>query len=245
MATLKYLDDTGVALLWAKIKAEIAKIDPGEDNMIESISINGESLAVVNKNVDIGMKINNQQLDVDNNTVNLGVIGTHGAIVSFDPLTNTLTIDVPVDTTITDGSTNPVDGNAVYDALALKADLASPAFTGNPTATTQDTNDDSTKIATTAFVKAAIQAASIGIQFEIVTGDLPATGDPGTIYLKSHSPATRDIYDEYVWVIVDSTTTPATYGWEKIGTTQADLSNYVKFSDLVAITSAEIDQICT
>jgi len=34
-----------------------------------------------------------------------------------------------VDVTITDGSANAVSGNAVFDALALKAPLASPSFT--------------------------------------------------------------------------------------------------------------------
>ena len=41
---------------------------------------------------------------------------------------------VTVDTTITDGSTNAVSSNAVFDALALKAPLASPTFTGPVTA---------------------------------------------------------------------------------------------------------------
>lgn len=44
-------------------------------------------------------------------------------------------------------------------ALALKAPLASPAFTGNPTATTQAPGDNSARLATTAFVTAAIAAA--------------------------------------------------------------------------------------
>jgi len=39
------------------------------------------------------------------------------------------------------------------DALAAKAPLASPAFTGTPTAPTPATGDDSTTLATTAFVK--------------------------------------------------------------------------------------------
>jgi len=42
-------------------------------------------------------------------------------------------------------------------ALDLKAPLASPALTGNPTAPTQTLGNDSTRVATTAFVKAAIQ----------------------------------------------------------------------------------------
>ena len=40
-----------------------------------------------------------------------------------------------------------------------KADLASPNLSGNPTAPTQSTPDNSTRLATTAFVKAAIPAA--------------------------------------------------------------------------------------
>ena len=42
---------------------------------------------------------------------------------------------------------------ATQTALDLKANLASPALTGNPTAPTQTGTDDSTKIATTAFVQ--------------------------------------------------------------------------------------------
>ena len=42
--------------------------------------------------------------------------------------------------------------------LALKAPLASPAFTGNPTAPTQLSSDNSTRLATTAFVAAALAA---------------------------------------------------------------------------------------
>jgi hypothetical protein len=45
---------------------------------------------------------------------------------------------------------------AAADALLLaKADLASPAFTGNPTAPTQTAGDNSTKLATTAYADAA------------------------------------------------------------------------------------------
>lgn len=44
-------------------------------------------------------------------------------------------------------------------ALLLKANLASPALTGNPTAPTQTAGNNSTRLATTAFVTAAIVAA--------------------------------------------------------------------------------------
>lgn len=54
------------------------------------------------------------------------------------------------------------DAAAASAALALKADLASPALTGNPTAPTQAPGDDSTRIATTAFVEARASAIDGG-----------------------------------------------------------------------------------
>lgn len=52
-------------------------------------------------------------------------------------------------------TTNAPSRNAVFDALALKAPLASPALTGTPTAPTASAADNSTKIATTAYVDTA------------------------------------------------------------------------------------------
>lgn len=64
--------------------------------------------------------------------------------------------DAKVADAINDGVTTVAPSqNAVFDALATKADLASPALTGNPTAPTQTVGDNSTRIATTAFVAAA------------------------------------------------------------------------------------------
>lgn len=48
----------------------------------------------------------------------------------------------------------------LQSALDLKANLASPALTGNPTAPTQTLGNNSTRIATTAFVAAALAALS-------------------------------------------------------------------------------------
>jgi hypothetical protein len=60
---------------------------------------------------------------------------------------------------IVKGTEIDTEFNNIQTAIATKADLASPTFTGTPTlpsgtiATTQSTSDDSTKIATTAYVK--------------------------------------------------------------------------------------------
>ena len=49
-----------------------------------------------------------------------------------------------------------VDPGTLADAMPLKAPLASPALTGNPTAPTQSPLDNSTKISTTAYADAAV-----------------------------------------------------------------------------------------
>ena len=73
-------------------------------------------------------------------------------------------------------------------AIATKADLASPTFTGTPTlptgtiAVTQSSSDDSTKLATTAFVQDvadAIKAALFPVG-SIYTNSSVAT-NPGTL----------------------------------------------------------------
>ena len=68
--------------------------------------------------------------------------------------------------------------------LDLKAPLASPAFTGNPTAPTPATTDDDTSVATTAFVHAAITDDAITPDWFTAEGDLIAgfaAGSPGVL----------------------------------------------------------------
>jgi hypothetical protein len=60
-------------------------------------------------------------------------------------------------------SANSTDIATINTNLALKAPLASPAFTGTPTAPTPATSDNSTKVATTEYVKASITAANAGL----------------------------------------------------------------------------------
>lgn len=72
-----------------------------------------------------------------------------------------------------------------------------------------------------------------GISFEVVQ-TLPATGSAGVIYLVSNSGSGQNVYDEYIWV---------SNAFEKIGTTDVDLSNYWSMTNLTAITTAEIDTI--
>lgn len=125
----------------------------------------------------------------------------------------------------------------VHPTDTSRAPLASPHFTGTPTAPTATAGTATTQIATTAFVSTAITNALAditGIEYEVVQS-LPASGSKGVIYLLANNGTAPNIYDEYIWTGT---------AFEKIGTTDVDLSGYVQKTDMVAITNAEIDMIC-
>lgn len=71
------------------------------------------------------------------------------------------------------------------------------------------------------------------IDYQVVQ-TLPQTGEKGTIYLIPSGGSGQDIYDEYIY---------ANNAWEKIGSTDVDLSGYWSKEELVAITTAEIDSM--
>ena len=82
---------------------------------------------------------------------------------------------------IVKGTEIDTEFNNIATAIATKADLASPGFSGSPTAPTQSTGDSTTKLATTAFVAASI------------TTGIAAAYPVGSIYINaavSTNPAT-------------------------------------------------------
>ena len=128
-----------------------------------------------------------------------------------------------------------------------KPELASVATSGSyndlsnkptiptvPSAVSSFVNDSGYQ--TSAQVNASIAAAIggiTGIDFQVVT-TLPSAGVTGTIYLVSHDGSAPDVYDEYIWLAASSS-------FEKIGSTDIDLTGYQLSSELVAITNSEID----
>ena len=96
-----------------------------------------------------------------------------------------------VDSALSESSANPVQNKVVNTALAAKAPLASPAFTGTPTAPTPAGSTNNTQLATTAFVQALINskiAAADAMIFKGTIGTdgtitaLPATHSTGWTY---------------------------------------------------------------
>lgn len=87
---------------------------------------------------------------------------------------------------IVKGTEIDTEFNNIATAVATKADLASPTFTGTPTlptgtiAVTQSTSDDSTKVATTAFVQDLVGAVKeslfpVGAIYTAVVSTNPGT----------------------------------------------------------------------
>lgn len=73
-----------------------------------------------------------------------------------------------------------------------------------------------------------------GIQFSVVE-QLPATGVASTIYLIQNAvTASGNVYTE--WIYVNNK-------WETLGSTTVDLSEYLKKTDVGALTNEEIDEV--
>ena len=86
---------------------------------------------------------------------------------------------------IVKGTEIDTEFNNIAIAVATKADLASPGFSGSPTAPTQTAGDNTSKLATTGFVTAAITAG--------IASSIAAAYPVGSIYTNaavSTNPAT-------------------------------------------------------
>lgn len=127
-----------------------------------------------------------------------------------------------------------VNVNADWNASTGDAAILNkPSIPEVDTAMSDSSNNAISNRAVKSYIDNAIGSIT-GINFEVVV-TLPATGTAGTIYLVSNSGASPNSYDEYIYV---------SNNWEKIGTTDVDLSGYQLISELVPLTTAEIDAIC-
>jgi hypothetical protein len=79
-------------------------------------------------------------------------VGTSGTDFAINSLLDTHTFNLPTASALNRGALSSAD----WTTFNGKAPLASPAFTGSPTAPTQTAGDNSTLIATTAFVTQAV-----------------------------------------------------------------------------------------
>ena len=124
------------------------------------------------------------------------------------------------------------DNGLLFLLQQLKVKIDAMAVTVDGTVTADGTNAVTGK-AVYDFVTAAIAGIS-GFHAEIVS-ELPASGQSNILYLVAKSSAASgDGYDEYLYI---------NGGWERVGSTDIDLSGYVQASEMHAITNTEISDI--
>ena len=109
---------------------------------------------------------------VDTEIANL-INSAPGALDTLDELAAALGDDANFSSTVT-------------NSLALKAPLADPALTGTPTAPTATSGTNTTQIATTAFVQAAVSGLSSGGGASVTVSDAaPSTPSAGDLWFDS------------------------------------------------------------
>jgi len=116
----------------------IATLPTTVSSHTSSITTNTNSIATLNTNVSANTS------SITTNTNSIATLNTNVSANTSSITTNTNNI-----------STNTAD-------ILLKAPIASPAFTGVPIAPTPSTGDNSTQLATTAYVKANLATVSAG-----------------------------------------------------------------------------------
>ena len=126
------------------------------------------------------------------------------------------------------------DNGLLFLLQQIKAKIDASAVTIDSTITADSTNANAagTK-AVYDFVTKAIADVS-GFHAEIVS-ELPETGKTNILYLVAKTEAASgDGYDEYLYI---------NGAWERVGSTNIDLSGYVQASEMHAITNTEITDI--
>ena len=165
-----YVDTTAGGLVNTKPTGETAQLQNigrviRSNNGAGVIMVGGAGRSAATPNLDNGKIFLG---NASNQAVSTAL--SSAAVTSFNTQTGALTIggdDLTADHTAVNytAANANIDGHfsGIDSALALKAPLASPSLTGTPTAPTATQGDNSTKLATTAYVDTAVSAGGGGV----------------------------------------------------------------------------------
>lgn len=265
----KFLDITGTTYLWGKIKDKFVQKEVGKglstndfttDEKNKLKGLNNYTLPTASTSVKGGVKVG-AGLSVTEDGILSATGGGTADAVEWD---NVIGKPTKVSEFANDsGFQNATQVNAIVDGKGfLKAvpteyvtdtELNAKGFlTSVPSEYVTDSELTQKGYQTGAQVESAItgkgyQTSSqvqalinnavsgiTGIEFSVVSS-LPSSGKKGVIYLVANGGKTKNIYDEYIWI---------TDKFEKIGSTEIDLTPYMKKTDMVEISNSEIDAIC-
>lgn len=238
-----YVGKNSLLYVWNKIKTLLGgKVDKEEGKGLSTNDLTDELKEKILKAGDSSFtgaysdltskpKINNVELGVENSLEDLGIQASElGKGLSSNDYTNTEKEKL---SGISDGADVNVIESVKVNGTTLE--IADKEVNIIVPTKMSDLNNDK-EYQTSDDVNSSISSALeniTGIDFLIVES-LPETGEKGIIYLMSNSGKNPNIYDEYIYV---------NSVFEKIGTTDVDLTGYVKETDLIEITNEEIDEI--
>ena len=238
-------DPTGT--ITRPISAELASTDYVNANggKIDKIKVNGTEQTITNKEVDLTV--------AEVHAEEMGDTGKSDSItISNKECGFAINKDLGVSLLSANGHLDHHFYLADIDYVDSKGSIAIDSANNNKTTFTVGSKTSSlatspdgviytegaaaTQLTSKAYVDDAI-AGVTGMEFVLVD-TLPAEGEKGKIYLVPNNTAGSNIKDEYIW-IQDG----ANGRFEKIGSTDVDLTEYWAKSDLEAITTAEIDTL--
>lgn len=205
-------------------KSKLGAIEAGAQvNKLESVAVNGavQSISEKKVNLTVPTKVSDLTNDSGYQTSSDVASAISGKANSSDLTAHTTNTDVHVTTT----------DKSNWNAKTTMLEVEGKGYTTLATVQSQGYQ-------TAQQVQSAIDDAigeMTGVSFEVVE-ELPPTGTNGIIYLVAHNHGAGDGYDEYIWLSQNG-------AFEKIGSTDIDLSGYVLSSDLVELTNEEVQQI--
>ena len=239
----KYLDLSGVQVLWNKIKATFVAKDGNK--VLSSNDFTNEEKS---KLAGIATGANKYTHPTTSGNKHIPTGGSSGQILKWSA-DGTAVWGTDKDTTyspathsanglMTSEDKKKLDGVAsgaqvnVIEKINVNGSALTPSSKAVsitvPTKVSQLTNDSDFQ--TASEVSSAITSAVSGVtgfKYSVVES-LPQTGVAGTIYLKLNSGSGQNIYDEFIWV---------NNKYEQLGTKQIDLSGYAKKTELPKKTS--------
>ena len=267
MPTRKYLDDNGLLYFWGKLKALLAGKADASSVPTKTSDLTNDSGFITGADVPEGAAASATTPKMDGTAS----VGTETAFARGDHRHPSDTSKQDVINDLSDIRSGAAAGATAYQkpgtgipatdlaeavqtslgkansALQQHQDIsglapkASPALTGTPTAPTAAAGTNTTQIATTAFVKDAVDTAKADLAkayhykgSKATYANLPASGNQeGDVWNVEAAYGNYPPGTNWAWTGT---------AWDPLGGS-VDLSGYLQASDVTAVSNAEIDTI--
>lgn len=210
-----------------------------EVNKIDSIKVNGAAQQITSKAVDISVPTKTSDIENDSGFITTADIPEGSAASTTIPKADGV---AAVGTELAFAR-----GDHVHPTDTTRAPLASPDFTGTPTAPTAAAGTNTTQVATTAFVTSAVSTKAnsndVYTKTEINSMLAGAMNYKGSKDTYAELPTSGNRNGD-VWHVVSDGGEYAWNGteWEALGML-VDLAGYVEEDDLGLATTSEIDAL--